>query len=134
MESEAVVDGQDFLLGNAYGAAIVIVEPITVWDDGIERVVPAGQLQNDECRLLLNCGHQLPILRYTSWNSRVATIIDSISPTRCSAALSPRSSRKLPPLLAKSTSAVRVTSRIRSGPIRWTHASTSSSGVSSPMA
>src|SRR5207245_879577 len=72
MESEAVVDGQDFLLGNAYGAAIVIVEPITVRDDGIERVVPAGQLQNDECRLLLNCGHEVPILPATPAGTRVS--------------------------------------------------------------
>ena len=57
VECELVVDGQRPVRGDANGGPTIVITPIIIRDDGIEVVVAAGKLNDDEDGVLGGAGH-----------------------------------------------------------------------------
>ncbi len=58
-----IVDGTDFLLGDAQIRTVLIISVVAVGDQRVEAVVTAGELQHDEDFPILaarGCGRRLP--------------------------------------------------------------------------
>jgi hypothetical protein len=53
METEVVVDVQHLVFEDAHCFAVVVVQGVAEWNDGVEHVVPTGELQNHKGGRLL---------------------------------------------------------------------------------
>jgi hypothetical protein len=63
VKAEGIINGQNILGGNLDGRAEIVVEPIGVWDNGVEAVVATAQLYNDKRFVSYGGRHSLPPLR-----------------------------------------------------------------------
>ena len=57
IEAEMVVDGQHPVGGDADGGTAIVVTAVSIGNDGVEVVVAAGELDDDEDRILGSGGH-----------------------------------------------------------------------------
>ena len=57
VEGKMVVDGQGGGGGDAHGGAAVVIAPVGIGDDGIEAIVAAGELDDDEDGVFAGGGH-----------------------------------------------------------------------------
>src|SRR5207248_11373314 len=62
METEAIIDGQDILGGNLDRRAEIVVQPVGVWDNGIEAVITAAQLDDYKGFVSYGGRHGIPPL------------------------------------------------------------------------
>ena len=62
MEAEGIIDGQDILGRNVDRGAEIVVEPVGVWDNGVEAVVAAAQLYDYKRFVSYGGRHGIPPL------------------------------------------------------------------------
>jgi hypothetical protein len=63
VKAKGMINGQDIFWRNLDRRAKIVVEPVGVWDNGVEAVVAATQLYNDKCFVSYGGRHSLPPLK-----------------------------------------------------------------------
>ena len=56
-EAKMVVQGQHLVLGYAHVAPVIVVQRVAVGNQGVQVVIPAGKLDNDQNWVFLGCRH-----------------------------------------------------------------------------